>query len=201
MIILAIEDIFQYLQSKSVWNTACCLTLDAIHPLFDLLLGTLDGAEKRITIIGSLVVLEALLTNAGLRIVRGWTDKQEGALLGAVSSVSSGTCSSSRQKTSVQHAVCPGPGVLGVEITAETPQSLCWGSQVSHLPCTGTLQTWHHPQAEEGVVILPRILQPISHWCDVLIGTESFLAVIPLWIWNSAKFCGKQSSLLLTAVE
>lgn len=71
MIILAIEDIFQYLQSKSVWNTACCLTLDAIHLLLDLLLGTLDGAEKRITIIGSLVVLEALLTNAGLRIVRG----------------------------------------------------------------------------------------------------------------------------------
>lgn len=59
MIILATEDIFQYLQIKSVWNTPRCLTLAAIHLLFDLLLETLDGTEKRIMIMGSLVTLQA----------------------------------------------------------------------------------------------------------------------------------------------
>lgn len=47
IIILAIENILQYMQSKSIWNITCCLTLEAINLLFDLLLKTLDATEKR----------------------------------------------------------------------------------------------------------------------------------------------------------
>lgn len=56
--ILAIENIFQYLQSKSVWNLTR-LTLDAMHLLFDLLLQTLDATEKRNTVTDSLMVFQA----------------------------------------------------------------------------------------------------------------------------------------------
>lgn len=59
MVILAIEDIFQYLQSKSVWSTTRCLTLEAIHMLFDLLLETFDGTDKRVMTVGTLVMLQA----------------------------------------------------------------------------------------------------------------------------------------------
>lgn len=61
MIILAMEDVFQHLQSESVWSTTHCLTLDALHLLFDLLSETLDDSEKRIMIMGSLVMLQTPL--------------------------------------------------------------------------------------------------------------------------------------------
>lgn len=88
MIILALEDIFQYLQSKFVWSTTRCLTLDATHLLFDLLLETLDGSERRMMVMGPLVMLQTTLHKSWLCL--GWVcqgmSQQEGssAFWGAV---------------------------------------------------------------------------------------------------------------------
>lgn len=46
IIISAIENIFQYLHSKTIWNITHFLTLDIVHLLFGLLLQTLEVTEK-----------------------------------------------------------------------------------------------------------------------------------------------------------
>lgn len=156
-IILAIENIFQYLQSKSVWNITRCLTLDAIHLLFDFLLQTLNATEKRNMVIDSLMILQASFHKywLWLRLCQMMNRLTGGhrCLPGASSEepwspVCTSTCSSQRAEN-IWRAVQFAQGTLlqcqsGVrceKYNRHSPEPLLsntWGC----LHCTGTWQTW-----------------------------------------------------------